>query len=599
MNQRGCKAVGIDLGTTYSALAHVDAQNIPRIIPDREGKPVTPSVVYFDEQGIPVVGDVALDKAIVHSERAVQFVKVHMGDVWQFPIRSQVHTPESISALILAHLVREAEPQIGQPIRQAVITVPAFFTEKRRRATQQAGEIAGLKVLGTLHEPVAAALAYGMHRMTDRKEKNILIYDLGGGTFDVTVVRITAQKMEELAICGNRQLGGKDWDQCLIDLMIREFQSQHRIDLNALVRQKQPEALQAMQDLQIACERAKRHLSSLSKTDIKLQALGRSCSRTVTRDEFKQLTAHLVNLTKLTTNQAVKDAGFTTGDGRPDWSRIDKVVLVGGSTQMPTVREMLQQISGKPPDIGINPVTAVALGAAVYAQILETGQGPIEVPTEATPRPGAVPAPQPATPRPGAAPAPPPRPAPAPIQLPVRFVTAHGVGVRIRRQGVHVNDVLIHKNTAVPVRTVRRYRAVKKNEAQVADRLSIVVTQGDTPDADTAEVLGTAVITGIPKDEPEGQPVDVTLAFDQQGRLQLQAVFTKRDNTRQQLQLDLDVPGGLRQEQVQKLRQQLQASGLVSKVGIDPTIDDLPIDDLPVLEEIDSDDDLPFVEPLG
>ena len=192
MTKRGCEAVGIDLGTTYSALAYLDGQLIPRIVPDREGNAVTPSVVYFDPDGLPVVGDVALDKALVHGDRAVQFVKVHMGDPWSFTADGQVHTPESVSALILAHLVREAEPQIG-PVRKAVITVPAFFTEKRRRATQQAGEIAGLEVLGTLHEPVAAALAYGMHR-AGTAGRNVLIYDLGGGTFDVTVVRSSPRR---------------------------------------------------------------------------------------------------------------------------------------------------------------------------------------------------------------------------------------------------------------------------------------------------------------------------------------------------------------------------------------------------------------------
>jgi molecular chaperone DnaK len=580
MNERACEAVGIDLGTTYSALAYLDGQQIPRIVPDREGNAVTPSVVYFDEDGAPVVGDVALDKALLHGDRAVQFVKVHMGDPWTFAAGGQTHTPESISALVLAHLLREAEPQVG-PVRKAVITVPAFFTEKRRRATQQAGEIAGLEVLGTLHEPVAAALAYGMHR-TGARERNVLIYDLGGGTFDVTVVRITPDRLEELAICGNRQLGGKDWDQRLIDLMTQEFAQQYRIDLNDLRGKKDPEALQALQDLQIACEKAKRHLSSLTKTQVKLQAFGHMFRRDLTRQEFEALATPLVNLTKLTTNQAVVDAGFKTRDGRPDWGRIDRVVLVGGSTQMPMVRQMIQQVSGKPPDININPVTAVALGAAVYAQILETGQGPTEIVVRNEPPVSLDTLPSAATPT------------AATESMPVRFVTAHGVGVRIRRQQAHVNDVLIRKNTPVPARVVRRYRAVKKG-AGPALRLGIVVTQGDTPDAEAAEVLGTAVITGIPADEPSGQPVDVTLAFDVQGRLQLLAVITKRDGTQQQLQLDLDVPGGLRPEQVEKFREQLEASGLISsRSKFDPgTREPLSVE----LVE-DSDDDLPVLEPF-
>lgn len=536
MSERSCEAVGIDLGTTFSALAYMDQQQIPRIVPDRQGKPVTSSVVYFDDDGMPIVGDVALDKAVVASDRAVQFVKVHMGDEWSFTVGKQVHTPESISAIILAHLVRESEPQIG-PMKKAVITVPAFFTEKRRRATQQAGEIAGLEVIGTLHEPVAAALAYGLHRSVDVKEQNVLIYDLGGGTFDVTVVRISTRKLEELSICGNRQLGGKDWDKCVIDLAVREFAEQFRIDLAAAGKTGDPEALQALQDLQITSEKVKRHLSSLARTEIKLQAYGHSYRREVTRQEFEALTAHLVNLTKLTTNQAVKDAGFVTKEGRADWSKIDRAVLVGGSTQMPMVRSMLQQIGGKPPDIGINPSTAVALGAAVYAQILESGQGPQQIVEHQTP------------------------------SAPVRFVTAHGVGLRVRQHGVRVNDVLLHKNTAVPAQVVRQYRTVKKEHQDQANRISIVVTQGDTPDPDAVEVLGTASFTGIPRDEPAGQPVEVTLAFDANGRLHLLAVYTKSDHTRQQLALELEVPGGLCQKEVEEFRQLFEQSGLISKTA--------------------------------
>ncbi len=536
MSERGCEAIGIDLGTTFSALAYMDAHQLPRIVPDRQGNPVTPSVVYFDEAGVPIVGEVALDSAVLCSERAVQFVKVHMGDEWSFRVGNRVHTPESVSAIILAHLVREAEPQIG-PIKKAVITVPAFFTEKRQRATQQAGEIAGLEVIGTLHEPVAAALAYGMHRTTDLKEKNILIYDLGGGTFDATVVRITANKLQELSICGNRQLGGKDWDKCLVDMIVREFSDQMKIDLLRLGKEKDPEALQALQDLQVSCERAKRHLSSLAKTEIKLQTMGKSFRREITRAEFETLTAHLVNLTKLTANQTVKDAGFVTKDGRADWSKIDRTVLVGGSTQMPMVRLMLQQMSGKPPDVGINPATAVALGAAVYAQIVEKAGSSAMVIEQGS------------------------------AAMPVHFVTAHGVGMRVRHHGEPLNDVLIHKNSEVPAKAERQYftrRNSPGDSAKSPNRIKIIVTQGDTTDPEAAEILGTASFTGIPENEPSGQPVKVTLAFNSHGRLNLRAVYMKKDGSSQELEMDLDVPGGLRQEEVAKLRQQLEETGFIS-----------------------------------
>ena len=259
MNERGCQSVGIDLGTTYSALAYIDLQMTPRIVPDSSGQAVTPSVVFFDDDEI-IVGDIALQQAKLRADRVAQFIKVHMGDDWKREFRGEVHTPESLSAIILAHLVREAEPQIG-PINSAVITVPAFFTEKRRRATQQAGEIAGLKVIGTLNEPMAAALAYGLYR--EEKEQTAVVYDLGGGTFDVTIVHISPNELSELATSGNRQLGGKDWDQCLIDHFFADFQRNYGVDLR--------ESLQAMQDLILSCEQAKRRLARMNKTSIRLQ----------------------------------------------------------------------------------------------------------------------------------------------------------------------------------------------------------------------------------------------------------------------------------------------------------------------------------------
>ena len=203
MSKRGCESVGIDLGTTFSAMAYMDDQSTPRMIQDGSGQAVIPSVVYFDDDEV-IVGDIALQQARMHPERVVQFIKVHIGDDWSRKFNGIDHTPESISAIILAHLLREAEPQIG-PVTSAVITVPAFFTEKRRRATQQAGEIAGLNVIGTLNEPMAAALAFGLYR--ENREQTAVAYDLGGGTFDVTVVRISPNELTELATYGNRQLG--------------------------------------------------------------------------------------------------------------------------------------------------------------------------------------------------------------------------------------------------------------------------------------------------------------------------------------------------------------------------------------------------------
>jgi molecular chaperone DnaK len=443
--------------------------------------------------------------------------------------------------------------------------VPAYFTEKRRRATQQAGEIAGLTVIGTLNEPMAAALAYGLHR--EAKEQIALIYDLGGGTFDVTIVRITPNELEELAICGNRQLGGKDWDQCLIDLVLADFTKKHRQD-----PRQTPDALQILQDLQLACERAKRDLSRRAKTAIRLHALGREHTVEVTREQFEAATAHLLQATRLTTEMALEDAGLR-------WDQVARVVLVGGSTHMPMVRQMLRDASGFPPDTGINPVTAVALGAALYAHIVETGHGLKAIRTR-----GAAP-PQP-TVHVAAAATPTTRTADVPA---VRFVTAHGVGIKALQHGTRTNVVLIPKNTRVPITASRKF-FTQKRRGHRASKIKIEVTQGDTDNPELAEVLGTATISGIPPNEPSGQPVTITMEFDGQGRLHLYAVYV---NTGQNLRLSLAIPGGLREEDVRHYREQMVKTGLITAPA--PGGDW----DYPLAEEDDDEDDLPLAEPLA
>lgn len=614
MIERACESVGIDLGTTYSSLAYLDSQLTPRIVPDSNGQTVTPSVVYFGDDEI-IVGELALQQAKLDADRVAQFIKVHMGDDWRKEYGKHVHTPESLSAIILGYLVREAEPQIG-PIRKAVITVPAYFTEKRRRATQQAGEIAGLEVIGTLNEPMAATLAYGLHRHDG--EQFAVIYDLGGGTFDVTVVRITPDEIQELATNGNRQLGGRDWDQALIDFVAEDFCKTHGADPRTLP--------QAAQDLQLECESAKRRLSKLPKTAVRLHAFGHDHVTEITRQQFESLTVPLLQSTKLTMELALEDAGLT-------WNRISRVVLVGGSTHMPAVRAMLKDTCGFPPDTGVNPVTAVALGAAIYAHMLETGHE-LKTLHPAAPVSGQPPAglsedlleadlpvveliaesgsasptdskasgskhddeppplkfdtseelatftkPQPHT----AEPAPGSRlrqdvPG-SPYRLPkVMFVTAHGVGLKVRSGQGWKNSVLIAKNTPVPARVTKRYVTAERSHGRA--HLKLEVTQGDTPHVELAEVLGTGRIEGFPPNEPAGQPVDVSLEFDVQGRLHIRALYV---NTGREMEWSLDIPGGLRSEEVREHREFLQKAGFLRVYSPDPALQGLP--------DVDEDDD--------
>ncbi|MDA1012916.1 MAG: Hsp70 family protein [Planctomycetota bacterium] len=519
MSDRACNAVGIDLGTTYSALAYMDNQLNPHVVQDSSGQAVTPSVVFFDDDEV-IVGDFALQQAKLRADRIVQFVKVHMGDDWKFTIDGQVHTPESISAMILAHLIREAEFQLGK-IDSAVITVPAYFTEKRRRATQQAGEIAGLNVIGTLNEPMSAALAHRFYQ--EKKDQTAVVYDLGGGTFDVTVVKITPGSMEELATLGNRKLGGKEWDQALVDFVADDFKKQHGKDPR--------ESQQALQDLMLAAEQAKRRLGRMKKAPIKVQAFDTDHVTEVSREQFEHMTAHLVQTTKLTTQTAIEDAGL-------DWSQIDKVVLVGGSTHMPMVQRMLADVSGRQPESGVNPVLAVALGAAHYAYLLEAGNAPEAIQTatndDSEPKPPAAKLPS------------------------VRFVTAHGVGIKTMKQKKPYNSVLIHKNSQVPCSASREFRTVASHGKQ--KHISVVVTQGDTTNMDLAEVLGKGRISDLPDDVPDGDPVRVTMSFDEQGRLHVHALYVKTDKD---LTISLEIPGGLAEEEVKEYRQMLRQAGLV------------------------------------
>ncbi|MEO1995402.1 MAG: Hsp70 family protein [Planctomycetaceae bacterium] len=542
MNQQLARAVGIDLGTTYSALACMDPQGIPRIVQDSAGQAVTPSVVFFDDDEV-LVGDIAVQQSKLRADRVVQFVKTHMGDEWTFDVNGQTHTPESISGIILAHLIREAEPELGI-IQDAVITVPAYFTEKRRRATQQAGEIAGLNVMATLNEPISAALAYGLYQQ--EHEQIAVVYDLGGGTFDVTVVRVNPNGLEELATIGNRKLGGKDWDQCLVEHVAQEFQQQHGSDPH--------ESLQAMQDLQLACEQAKRRLGRMKSSSIRLNAHGRDHVSEVTREQFELMTAHLLQTTKLTTQMALEDVGL-------NWSQVHRVVLVGGSTHMPMVGDMLREISGLTPDSGVNPILAVALGAAHYAYLLESGSGPntlSSAPASEVDDGVAEPDHLGSLSVDSSA---------ADVDQPaVRFVTAHGVGIKVVLRFRETNMVLIHKNTPVPCTVRKQFRTVGKQGSHRT--LAIVVTQGDTPNMELAEVLGTGRIEGLPENEPAGEPVEITMIFDDQGRLTVRAVYVK---TGQQLTINLQIPGGLAEDDVLQYKSLLADAGLIAPI---PTVED-------------------------
>ncbi len=351
------KIIGIDLGTTNSCVAVMEGSE-PTVIPNAEGARTTPSVVAFAKNGERLVGTVAKRQAVTNPDRTVLSIKREMGTAYRVSIDGKDYTPQEISAMILQKLKSDAEAYIGAPVTQAVITVPAYFSDAQRQATKDAGRIAGLEVLRIINEPTAAALAYGLDKEEAHK---ILVYDLGGGTFDVSLMEIGDGVFEVLATAGNNRLGGDDFDARVIDYVADEFKRENGIDL----RQDK----MALQRLKEAAEKAKIELSGVMTTNINLPFITADASGpkhldvTVSRAKFNELTADLVEKTITPLNQALKDAGLSA-------SQIDKVILVGGSTRIPAVVDAVQRITGKEPYKGINPDECVAIGAAIQGGVL-------------------------------------------------------------------------------------------------------------------------------------------------------------------------------------------------------------------------------------
>ena len=351
------KTIGIDLGTTNSCVAVIEGGE-PVVIPNAEGARTTPSVVAFSKTGERMVGQVAKRQAITNPERTVSSIKREMGTNYKVTIDGKSYTPQEISAMILQKLKADAEAYLGEPVTSAVITVPAYFTDAQRQATKDAGRIAGLDVKRIINEPTAAALAYGVDKESDQK---IMVYDLGGGTFDVSILEIGDGVIEVLATAGNNRLGGDDFDKCIMDWMVAEFKKSDGVDLSA--------DKVAMQRLKEAAEKAKIELSGVTSSAINLpyitaDATGpKHLDLTLTRAKFNELTAHLVEATAGPVRQALSDAGLTGND-------IAKVLMVGGSSRIPAVQDVVKKLTGKEGFKGINPDECVAMGAALQGGVL-------------------------------------------------------------------------------------------------------------------------------------------------------------------------------------------------------------------------------------
>jgi molecular chaperone DnaK len=353
------KAVGIDLGTTNSVVSVLEGGE-PTVIPNAEGSRTTPSVVGFAKSGEVLVGEVAKRQAITNPDRTIRSVKRQMGTSWAVEIDGKNYTPQEISARILQKLKRDAEAFLGDTVTQAVVTVPAYFDDAQRTATKEAGQIAGLEVLRIINEPTAAALAYGLDK--EGADQTVLVFDLGGGTFDVSVLEIGEGVFEVKSTAGNTHLGGDDWDQRIIDWLVKSFKDTEGVDLSA--------DKMALQRLKEAAEKAKIELSAVQETTINLPFITatsegpKHLDLKLTRAKFQELVADLVEACRGPFEQAIKDAGLTKSD-------IDHVVLVGGSTRMPAIQELVQDMTGADPHKGVNPDEVVAVGAAIQAGVLK------------------------------------------------------------------------------------------------------------------------------------------------------------------------------------------------------------------------------------
>jgi molecular chaperone DnaK len=466
------RIIGIDLGTTYSAAAIVGQAGKPEILLNREGERITPSVVMFQGDQT-LVGSMAKRNAATAPNDVVQFVKRKMGQPdWCFVTSDDAaYGAEEISAIILRRLKEDAETALGEPVTDAVISVPAFFNDSRRKATMDAGQIAGLTVRRIINEPTAAALAYGLD---SGAEGTVLVYDLGGGTFDVTVMRIGKGEFNVIATGGNRNLGGYDWDNALMKHISELVQEQGGPDLLA-------DQLQAA-DLADKAELAKRTLTTVTSTKVFVTASGKPLNVTVTREKFEELTRELLSETRSLTEEVLGEAGLT-------WAQLDQVLLVGGSTHMPMVRAAIVELSGKDPVRGVNPDEAVALGAAIQAHVCASE-----------------------TSAPGIA-------AAVPLgglsggRLLIGDVTAHGLGTLAlnEQQNRTENFVLIPHNSKVPAKGSGDFFTVIENQL----RLEVTITEGEETDPKYVTPVGESTFAMPPY--PKGAPVRITISYDFDG----------------------------------------------------------------------------------
>ena len=459
------KIIGIDLGTTNSCVAVMEGGK-PVVITNAEGSRTTPSVVAFTKTGERVVGDAAKRQAVTNADKTIASIKRHMGSDYKVDIDGKKYSPQEISAMILSKLKRDAESYIGEPVTEAVITVPAYFTDAQRQATKDAGKIAGLDVKRIINEPTAAALSYGLD---NEEEQKIMVYDLGGGTFDVSIIEIGDGVIEVLATAGDNKLGGDDFDNAITQYMLEEFKKAEGVDLST--------DKMAMQRLKEAAEKAKKELSSATTTNINLPFITatqdgpKHFDMDLTRAKFDELTAHLVDKTRVPVQTALKDADLTAAE-------LDKVLLVGGSTRIIAVQDMVKKLTGKDPFKGINPDECVAIGASIQGGKLagDAGAGEILL-LDVTP-------------------------------LTLSIETMGGIATH-----------LIERNTTIPTNKSQIFSTAQDNQ----DAVDINIVQGEREFARDNKSLGRFRLDGIAPARRGVPQIEVTFDIDANGIVNVSA----------------------------------------------------------------------------
>lgn len=452
--------VGIDLGTTNSAIAYINDDDQPEIIVNRDGDRVTPSVILFEDNE-PIVGSEAKANSVSDPDNVIQYVKRSLGNKAYKYISDEgtEYSSEELSALILKRMKEDAEDYLAKEVTQAVITVPAYFNDAQRKATQDAGKIAGLDVLKVINEPTAAAFAYGIGKVDTNQ--NIMVYDLGGGTFDVTIMSVTSEDITIKATGGDKNLGGFDFDNKIIKHIENIFEDEHDIDLF--------DDSEAFQDLREKAEACKKSLSKRAKAKITVTSQGKTVKTEITKDAYDEMIKNLIDRSGLIMDMVQEESGL-------EYKDIDKILLVGGSTRMPQIQELIERKVGIEPSLDVNPDEVVAIGAAYQAKLLEN---------EAEGRKSS-------------------------FKRNIQDVNSHSLGIiSLNEEGIEVNSIILNKNTPIPCEEKREFFTVNDSQTEIL----LQVTEGEDEEVEYVNVIGDVLLKL--KDRPKESPIEVSMGYDE------------------------------------------------------------------------------------